>query len=220
MRWGVIILIVVIAALLRAHLHTPPTRDTNEYNSVLPWFVWTYVLPTMEGVLNTIRFLEPPFFSSMRVLGEMQIPFLLAAVCEREIPELLDQGPLSVKELAFKSHSDAGYVSIALYFCCLLTCYFRQLYRMLRRLARAGYFREVAPQSDDERHGPLIEHRFENTPQSDILRANHPSGSSVRWMLLHTVRDHSKTFHRYNELLDTPNVNLFSKVHNLPTVSD
>jgi hypothetical protein len=63
-------------------------------------------------------------------------------LAEKNIPDLLESGAKSVDELAVLTKSNS-----------------LVLYRMLRRVAMAGFFRELPGETDS-----LTSHKFENTP--------------------------------------------------------
>jgi len=65
------------------------------------------------------------------------------------------------------------------------------LYRMLRRVSMKGFFREL-PAKD------LLDHRFQQTPASDVLRASFEP--SARWCLIHWVDDLYPTFAHFDTL--------------------
>ncbi len=129
--------------------------------------------------------------TSMNSMSAAQLPFVLAILCERNVPDLLEKnGQLTVRELAFQTHSHGP-----------------NLYRLLRRAMVDGYFRELP----GDVAGDLQSHRFENTPLSHSLTTTHEP--SARWMLLHFVHDILPSYARLHETLDRPTANPFGEAH-------
>ncbi|MEO6703071.1 MAG: methyltransferase [Jatrophihabitantaceae bacterium] len=103
----------------------------------------------------------PAETAQAQMIRMLQAPLLtqaLAVAAELEIAELLARGPKSVERLAREANADPD-----------------GLYRMLRALATAGVFSEVAPRS------------FASTPLAETLREG--AGSLRNWARLWTIEE-------------------------------
>ncbi len=183
----------LIALALYLPMPPPSTVDTFSYGSVPSGFVWRHVLPLLGRIRNLLRSSEPGFAQVHTQLMNLQVPFLLAPLVERHVPDLLFvHGRLTARELGKRTSSDP-----------------LVLYRMLRRLTTAGFFSEIGDEDD------LLLHAFENTPASEVLRAGRDP--SARYGLLHAVHDIAPAYHRFSAVLDDPKASPFQIAHQLET---
>lgn len=99
--------------------------------------------------------------TAMQVMDKLfsfWVPKAVAIVAEYGIADLLQEGPRAAAQIA----REVG-------------VHEDSLYRMMRGLTTHGFFVEVEPGV------------FSNTPQTDILRTNHPN--SIRWVAMHAGQE-------------------------------
>lgn len=99
--------------------------------------------------------------AAMQVMDKLfsfWVPKAVAIIAEYGIADLLHEGPRAASHLA----EEAG-------------VHEDSLYRMMRALTTHGFFMEVEPGI------------FSNTPQTDLLRADHPN--SIRWVAMHAGQE-------------------------------
>jgi len=99
------LLVVVIAfgGFLIFNGQQSTTVDDFDYSSSPPLFVWEHILPLLGRFQQWVLSLQPPFFQIMSELNNAQLPYLLVAACDKDIPDLLLAGPKTVQKLSFRS---------------------------------------------------------------------------------------------------------------------
>jgi len=142
------------------------TEDTIDYSVLPPWPIFralTYFIHKLDALRLK---LVPPVFTVLEE-GFSIIYFSATYTATKlNIPDILHEcGPLPISEIAKKTGADP-----------------RQIFRILRLLQTKGMFRQLPAPNGDTAFENLI---FENTPTSDILRADHPWSLKPMYQHIH-----------------------------------
>lgn len=195
---------LVLTAIAFLLVRPEKTVDDVDYSRAPPLFVFRYVLPLIEWAKTFVHDLSPPVLQVFDELMMVQAAHLLLVAVKLDIPDHLVNGPLSVAKLAEITETNP-----------------QMMYRVLRRLALSGYFRELPP-AEEQRHTPslLLLHRFENTPKSYTLTRAARVG--FRAMLVHQMNDIVPLYQHMERILKphSDHVNLFTEVHNVADMWD